>query len=61
MKTSAHAGFKDRSAFDAALHASTAPEIVILDGVTVRGGVEPAVEFVTTQPGPIVPKDSLAK
>ncbi len=46
--------FKDRAAFDAALAASHGPEIVNLDGQTVRGGVLPALEFRTQQNGHIV-------
>lgn len=54
MKTKSKTGFANRVEFDLALNAATGPEIVNLDGATVRGGVLPALEFVTVDGGRIV-------
>lgn len=45
--------FASRADFDAAVNSATDEAIVILDGATVRGGVEPAIRFVTAADGGI--------
>lgn len=54
MKTKAATGFAGRVEFDIACNHATGPEIVVLDGVTVRGGVLPEIRFVTRGDGRIV-------
>ncbi len=48
-----HLGFADRAAFDHAVNESADGPIVLLDGETVKGGVEPALRFVTVGGGRI--------
>lgn len=54
MKTKARSGFADRAAFDHAVNTTRDGQIVLIDGVTVRGGVEPGLRFVTAEDGRIV-------
>lgn len=54
--------FRTRTDFDIALNANTDPNIVLLDGATVKGGVLPVVAFRTRADGQIeaVPSDEVA-